>query len=147
MACSVAKGSPKYDPCTAIICYGRVKDVINNNILRYRFGKFDTRRILMIINLVKTHDTTKGPEAHQVYIFDLQSEEPGQGHTRSFFEFEGERYRAFATHSQASPIKIEGKLYPVARVRAVKVSDEVKWHKNGRHGEIAEWVLAGHVAK
>lgn len=101
----------------------------------------------MKITLVREHDLTKGPEAHQTYIFDLQGETPGDNHSFSVFEYEGEQYRAFRTHSQVAPIVKDGQKYAVARVVAVKLADEQKWAKTGRQGKIAPGVLEGHVAK
>lgn len=101
----------------------------------------------MIISLVKEHDLTKGPEAHQTWIFDLQSETPSEGHAFSVFTFEGEKYRAFRTYAQVQPLKKDGLTYPIHRVVAIKVADEQKWMKTGRQGKIAPGVLEGHVAK
>lgn len=104
----------------------------------------------MLISLVKVHDKTKGPEAHQTYIFNLQSETPGQGHSYSVFTFEGEKYRAFRTYAQVKPALIDGKKYPIAQVVAVKVADEQAWAKTGKQGEFSPEVKAKmklHVAR
>lgn len=104
----------------------------------------------MIVSLVKVHDKTKGPEAHQCYVFNLQSETPGQGHSFSVFTFEGEQYRAFRTYAQVKP-HVVGKLkYPIAQVVAVKVADEQAWAKTGKQGEFSPEVkakMARHVAR
>lgn len=101
----------------------------------------------MIVTLVKQHDKTKGPEQHQTWVFNLQSEEVGLGHSPTIFEYEGEKYRAFRTYAQVKPIVKDGKKYPVAQVVAVKLDDEIKWAKTGRQGKIAPGVLDSHVAK
>ncbi len=101
----------------------------------------------MTINFLREHDKTKGPEAHQTYIFDFEGETPGENHSFSVFTYEGEKYRAFRTHSQVAPIVKDGQKYAVARVVAVKLADEQQWAKTGRQGKIAPGVLDGHVAK
>lgn len=100
----------------------------------------------MIINLVRKHDLTKGPEAHQTWIFDLTSETPGPNHGSTIFEYEGEKYRAFRTYEQVRPLVKDGKKYPIHRVVAVKVADEIEWAKNGRQGKIQPYALEGYVA-
>lgn len=101
----------------------------------------------MLINLIKQHDKTRGPEAHQTYIFSLQSETTGDSHSPSIFDYKGEKYRAFRTHSQSKPITKDGNKYNVATVIAVKLSDEIAWAKNGKHGKIDPKVLEGHIAR
>lgn len=101
----------------------------------------------MIITLIKQHDKTRGPEAHQTYIFSLQSETAGDSHSPSIFDYKGEQYRAFRTYSQSKPIVANGKKYNVATVVAVKLADEIAWAKNGKQGKIDPKVLEGHIAR
>jgi hypothetical protein len=101
----------------------------------------------MAINFIREHDLTKGPEAHQTYIFDIVADSPGPNHMFSVFEYAGEKYRAFRTYEQIKPVVKDGKKYPIHRVVAVKLADEQKWAKTGRQGKIAPGVLEGHVAR
>jgi hypothetical protein len=104
----------------------------------------------MLISLVKVHDKTKGPEAHQCYVFNLQSETPGEGHSPTIFTYQGEQYRAFRTYAQVKPVVKDKLKHPVAQVVAVKVADEEHWAKHGKKGKLSPEMqakLAQHVAK